>query len=1022
MKSKRPAPNRSLFASIRAIRGFFASFPVSAFRFPVSSSSGSALILTLLITALLATITVSFLSTSRVEQIAARNFSRQNAASGLAELATGQAIAQIQKGFTITGNATTVITTQPGAIWQYTFSSGSCNAVATKNPVELFSGTSNASTNGTANLNNLQNPSSNATLSSNSSNNQWTITGNASQQINVPMENITSNGTLVGRVAYYVDDEGTKLNANSAIGNRTTLNAATRPQDIGALISAAQATSFSGIVNSSNSSNSSITGWSHFFRPEQVRAAVSGFLGNDFPFLTTATSSASTTANMSHLLTPWGTQRLYINELSTNATDGTGDTSVTTIHSALTNSTLSAIFGSDFAAKYTSVGVKQIAANMLQMRDPNTATVNASFSYQGPLIGSSTLNASTSIPQEYLGFAPYPVVSEASMDVTYSNPPPYFRPYVRVNVELYNPYPVAFNNANATLEYCMRGLTWNMTHTIISSNQTYGPYRYGGYGNWTDSTSSIEHWSQSGKRDSAKNNTQFSEAFFSTHTPYGIQGLTIPAYSKVKYNLVGPFWGTYGQALTNSIFPFDQNDIKITSMTDVRCAITYIKIVGNSTIQNGLGGATNINPNTVRDWVLGADVGPFIPNNGNLSLNSNNNISFPRNAGTSETFWTADPISKYSYQRLCPLIKTSMAASANLTASTRSWTINASTANQTFNNVTSASGITTANQTEQFNDANANPNYDSGNTIPSDPSFSNYNGNAIFANATLTNGTLTSGTNPNDMRIPELPNFSGNYRYTSPSDLGLVLTNQRWRRLRMQMQPASEGNLIPDWAMLDVISFGNSTNPNNAFNRMLPVNINGRFHLPGNATIAPRTIGIRALAQVLSFSGNSSIQDPTNPTLPPVTLTTNETKRFKGNTANATTIANAIGNMTWSANSTWGNATTGKRWKINNTTPINNYILPSEIMEIDGVADAISQGNYTNSSSHFKWNEGRASALIPAVTTRSSCFMVYAYAQALDKTGNIDSEALTKTMVEVQYNAGNYTVKKLYSQPIPLGQ
>jgi hypothetical protein len=241
----------------------------------------------------------------------------------------------------------------------------------------------------------------------------------------------------------------------------------------------------------------------------------------------------------------------------------------------------------------------------------------------------------------------------------------------------------------------------------------------------------------------------------------------------------------------------------------------------------------------------------------------------------------------------------------------------------------------------------------------------------------------------------------------------------------MQMQPASEGNLIPDWAMLDVISFGNSTDPNNALNRMIPVNINGRFYLPVNVTNssppAPRIIGIRALAQVLSFTGNSSIQDPTNPTLPPVTLTTNETKRFKGNTANATTIANAIGNMTWSANSTWGNATTGKRWKINNT-PINNYILPSEIMEIDGVADAISQGNYTNSSSHFKWNEGRASALIPAVTTRSSCFMVYAYAQALDKTGNIDSEALTKTMVEVQYNAGNYTVKKLYSQPIPLGQ
>ena len=91
-------------------------------------------------------------------------------------------------------------------------------------------------------------------------------------------------------------------------------------------------------------------------------------------------------------------------------------------------------------------------------------------------------------------------------------------------------------------------------------------------------------------------------------------------------------------------------------------------------------------------------------------------------------------------------------------------------------------------------------------------------------------------------------------------------------------------------------------------------------------------------------------------------------------------------------------------------------------MEIDGVADTFSQTDYNNSSSHFKWNEGRASALIPAVTTRSSFFTIYAYAQALDRNQNIDSEFLTKTLVEVQYNSGNYSVKKLYTQPIPLGQ
>jgi hypothetical protein len=261
----------------------------------------------------------------------------------------------------------------------------------------------------------------------------------------------------------------------------------------------------------------------------------------------------------------------------------------------------------------------------------------------------------------------------------------------------------------------------------------------------------------------------------------------------------------------------------------------------------------------------------------------------------------------------------------------------------------------------------------------------------------------------------------------------------------MQMQPSSEGSAIPDWAMLDVISFGNSTDPNSALNRMTPVNINGRFYLPGNVTNssppAPRTIGIRALAQVLSFTGNSSIQNPVNPTSSLYSLTSNETLRFKGNStssANITTLANNIGNMTWSANSTWGNSTSNSTSFRRNALrfPVNQYILPSEIMEISGVADAVTP-NYTSTSTHFKTNEGRASALIPAVTTRSSCFMIYAYAQAgqlQDKNQPesatnpfiIDSEALTKTLVEVQYDSSttppSYKVKKLYTQPIPSGQ
>jgi hypothetical protein len=244
----------------------------------------------------------------------------------------------------------------------------------------------------------------------------------------------------------------------------------------------------------------------------------------------------------------------------------------------------------------------------------------------------------------------------------------------------------------------------------------------------------------------------------------------------------------------------------------------------------------------------------------------------------------------------------------------------------------------------------------------------------------------------------------------------------------MQMQPASEGAYIPDWAMLDVISFGNSTNANDPFTRQHPVNINGRFYLPGNVANssppAPRTMGLRALAKVLEISTGGTIQDPMNP----ASSNSTDTTRFRGNTINATAtmVVNNIRNMRWSGSSSWDTRRNALRF------PSDQYILPSEIMEIEGVADAVSQTDYFNSTSHFKWNEGRASALIPAVTTRSSFFTIFAYAQALDKQGNIDSEALTKTLVEVEIvtaatsnetttTPAQYKVKKLYTQPILMG-
>ena len=156
---------------------------------PKNAEDASALILTLLVIVLLSAIVTSFLSSTRTEQTATRNYTSKTQAEMLASSATQQAMAKIQQGFTVSGNGTTIITTQPGAIRQFVFNNGTCTPAT---PVNLYS--ENGST--PADMNNLQSPSSN----SSSTSNQWTITGNASEQINV-LTSVQTNALLTQQIA-----------------------------------------------------------------------------------------------------------------------------------------------------------------------------------------------------------------------------------------------------------------------------------------------------------------------------------------------------------------------------------------------------------------------------------------------------------------------------------------------------------------------------------------------------------------------------------------------------------------------------------------------------------------------------------------------------------------------------------------------------------------------------------------------------------------------------------------------------
>ena len=234
---------------------------------------------------------------------------------------------------------------------------------------------------------------------------------------------------------------------------------------------------------------------------------------------------------------------------------------------------------------------------------------------------------------------------------------------------------------------------------------------------------------------------------------------------------------------------------------------------------------------------------------------------------------------------------------------------------------------------------------------------------------------------------------------------------------------------IPDWAMLDVISFGSNvtTVPLPA-----PLNLNGRFHVPsGSPQPAPRTAGLESALKAIDSAtllGNSF-----NASFTPLT----DRSQYMGISANvSSTVAGNIGNLTWSiGNFTTGNSTWGKGNSTNDDPggiksrrktagfPTGQFVLPAEVTEIRGVSDVAPLDNYTGNSTHIKANEGRLSSLFTGATTQSRFFTIYAYAQALDRQGQPDSEAVTKTLVEVEEQTPvttppTYKVKKLYTQPI----
>jgi hypothetical protein len=306
-------------------------------------------------------------------------------------------------------------------------------------------------------------------------------------------------------------------------------------------------------------------------------------------------------------------------------------------------------------------------------------------------------------------------------------------------------------------------------------------------------------------------------------------------------------------------------------------------------------------------------------------------------------------------------------------------------------------------------------------------------------NCTNTNGSVTGlaylwpdpAPGVNDVR--NHPHFVPGYRPTngfrSVAQLGAIHTGIPWRTLRLQPQPSVEmaaangaTNSPPDWVLLDVFSATNSASAR------AMVSLNGYPRMYGGiATNEDGSISTRALsfASLLGAASKIPVSDgnfcASNGI--PTSLQSNSTvfTNIPGVAQNFTNVSTSPNQASvWPSAGAWGTY----RQDNSNNFPRNGFLLAGEILEVAGVAEDTS----ANPAPGEDVLEGRLRSFMDLVTTRSDTFTVWSAGQGLVVNTNRGNR--TNVMAEVRKqtvfqripmtNASgvttNYSLKVLYTR------
>lgn len=402
---------------------------------------GIALVLTLAVLAVLSLIVIGFLVSMRTEQTAARNQTYIIAARQLAQGALDEAIFMLRTNTPVL-NGTDYYITQPGRAARN-------GAVFDDRLFSVFTPLSSA---GTININADQNVISSNAL----------YTTTASRQVFVDWVNVATNGSasgvaLIGRYAYWVDDEASKININFANrrANTSASTNGTSPADLDLTVLLG--------VGTSIADNS----WMHaqtngFFTTESWKDTPSvgvSTYGFNQSFLTAYSQNQDAS--------PLGGYRKNLNDPSNGLTRADVDTA-----NVFSNQALGNFFGvgNDFSSKYGLDRVKQILANMYDFR--REAGGGSGSICTGAELANLDANA---LPTYYCGLRRYPFLNEVGLMASYCRPvATQIQAKVTIFVELVNPYNLPWGNGGE-IRITMDKLRFNVIEGTGAWNYDTGP-------------------------------------------------------------------------------------------------------------------------------------------------------------------------------------------------------------------------------------------------------------------------------------------------------------------------------------------------------------------------------------------------------------------------------------------------------------------------------------------------------------------------------------------------------------------